>query len=272
MSWRGFLEVLSYGGLELYLFAFAILSAGLVERRPFWSGFFGGILPTIKLSWVLFMIPLLLRTTTTEKKEKLRLPHFSLGYLLGSFSFAVVFPAILIGRDRTLSFAQAWFIRLYDHPKTFGASDFNQSLWQTIERYFPHFSSVSALATGLILGGLLFGRLISRSSFPEAARNNALAWVSPWLLLIQLLQPVGWRWGTIFGAGVFLNAFHLGADWEKSSLRRRFFQLVVFMGILVLFAAQSSPLLKIFGIPHWTELHPYSVVGLFWLGLVLLCL
>ena len=48
LSWRGLVETLENGQLELLLFSIAILAGSLMVRLPFVGGFFFGVLPWLK--------------------------------------------------------------------------------------------------------------------------------------------------------------------------------------------------------------------------------
>jgi hypothetical protein len=80
----------------------------------------------------------------------------------------------------------------------------------------------------------------------------------------QLVNPLSWRWGSVYLIGVCFAAFRPG---------RRFlwFRGFIWLGVILLFLLQQNPFVRgIMGVGHWTELHEAGVVTLYWVFLLLL--
>ena len=101
------------------------------------------------------------------------------------------------------------------------------------------------------------GRTLTRVAI---RKRNPLAWITPWLLLMQLIQPLSWRWASLFLVGAPLACL----PEHRRKMTRREKVLIPLTFILYLF--QQNPVLKLFGMRHWTELHGTGLITLYWLS------
>jgi hypothetical protein len=86
-------------------------------------------------------------------------------------------------------------------------------------------------------------------------------WLHPWLLATQLANPLAWRWGSVLALGVG-ERLQRGAELRRASWG-------ILIGILLLWLSQQTPIVRVFGFHHWTDLHRYGVVTFYWLLLAL---
>ena len=133
-SWKGILETLDFGQMESVCFFLAVISTRLFIHYPLLSGLLIGLLPAIKLPWALLSIPFIADgILSREYKSALR---FVTGFLSAIFSWGVVIPVLAFGLNQSLDLYQDWFLVLQAQPIELFKSDYNQSLWITLERFF----------------------------------------------------------------------------------------------------------------------------------------
>lgn len=267
-SWKGILECLDYGQVELFIFPILIIATSVYTRQTMLAGALIGMLPWIKLPLLFMVIPFLLASSRREREELKpplrRLKLFSSGFILSSVFWGTALPSLAFGPDRALSLSQSWFAVIREQPVFLFQNDVNQSLWASVARWtdFLH-SSTAGLGIAAILCGLLMGLLVLRRPISPTAQDS-FAWISPWLIMGQLVNPLSWRWGSVYLLGAGFAAFRPG---------RRFmwFRGLLWLVVAVLFALQQNPFVKgVLGLTHWTELHEMGVITLYWVGLLLL--
>jgi hypothetical protein len=164
--------------------------------------------------------------------------------------------------------SQEWFQLLKTQPSTLFANDVNQSLWASVGRWVNVFaldsaSMMSALGIAGVLAGLLMGLLVLRRPYAPTAQDS-FVWITPWLIMGQLVNPLSWRWGSVYLIGAAFAAFRPG---------RRFlwFRGLLWLAVIGFFLLQQNPFLKtVLGLHHWTELHEAGVITLYWVTLLLL--
>ncbi|OFZ84032.1 MAG: hypothetical protein A3K03_10330 [Bdellovibrionales bacterium RIFOXYD1_FULL_44_7] len=263
ISWKGFIETLDYGQIEFVILLFSVLAAWFASSRPFWSGFFAGFLPWIKLPWGFLALPFFIISYLRGGKRS------SLAFLAGHFSAAlfwgIIIPGLVFGLTKTYQFYLSWIDLLKVQPKELYLTDMNQSIWIAVSRWtglsqLPSALLVLVIVVPLVI--LLIRRLISDSQSPL---KPAFFWLSPWLLLNQMINPLAWRWGSVFVVGTAIAAL------EPKLLKgtsRRILIAVIFLFIL----AQMNPIVKLLGFDHWSYFHNHGLVTAYWLFLILLAL
>ena len=119
----------------------------------------------------------------------------------------------------------------------------------------------AALGAALVLVGWMGGRLVTRSEEVARAklhRGLALAWISPWLLYMQWINPLAWRWGSVLAVG-------MPFAWERARWKHARRDRLTWMSwIGFVWLLQQTPFLKLLGVAHWTDLHPYGLVSFYW--------
>lgn len=259
-GWKGILETLDYGQLELTIMSLAILAAIFLKRRwNFAAGFFAGILPGIKLPWGILILPLwAMAARSTPPGQPLKyggwraLSSVSLGWFTACFLWLAAGPSLLLGPERTLKLSQAWLKVIQEQPASLFTSDLNQSIWISIQRWGGGVIvwSVCGLALGWILVGL--ARHTRR-----LAELTAVAWVAPWLAFGQLINPLAWRWGSAFWLVLPLSMSF------RNPGRRPLF-LVALVATLALWLIQLNPVARAMGAEHWTRFNAWGSITLFW--------
>jgi hypothetical protein len=122
---------------------------------------------------------------------------------------------------------------------------------------------MASLGVAGVVLGLLLGLLIIRRPYSPTAQDS-FVWLSPWLILGQLVNPLSWRWGSVYLVGVCFAAFRPG---------RRFHWMrgLLWIAVLILLVLQQNEFVQgVLGLSHWTELHDAGVITLYWLFLLLL--
>ena len=262
LSWKGILETLDYGQLELLILGMAMGAAAALPRWPSMAGILLGTIPWFKLPWGFLVLPFFLYSLTqvSPQERKSHLSQLFSGCLLASFIWGAAVPSLLFGPERAMELSKAWLAVLHAQPPNLYFSDINQSLWISANRWLGVESgSVSILALGLAgtAAGLMMGRLICR---PREPGEDIAKWAAPWFLLTQLLNPLSWRWGSVFAIGMPF------ADQRRKGPLRW-----VLLAILAVFwLGQQNPVLKLFGLNHWSVLHHYGWITGYWISLLAL--
>ncbi|MBL7714655.1 MAG: hypothetical protein JNL01_04250 [Bdellovibrionales bacterium] len=274
MGWKGIIETLDNGQPELFIFGLGLCAAALLGRLTFISGFIAGLMPWIKGPWILMSLPFF--TAATRRTERRGQQFFS-GYLAGSFAFGAAIPSIVLGSERARDLSRGWVDLIKYQSANLFNSSLNQSVWASAPRWLTEYPVLSLGLASLFLGMLLGILMVQASDHGYFRKTSPIAWVSPWFLFIQLMSPLGWRWGSVFMIGAPLAAesrtTHAAHEQGHSSMswawwgKRRWY--LVF-ALSVLFLLQQNPLTEFLGFGHWTELHGSGIVTAYWLiGLVL---
>ena len=297
IAWKGLLEVLSYGQFEILLFAMAAVSALLLGVSPGIAGLIAGLLPGFKLPWLLLLFPFSLYADSAKGRIR-----FISGYLVSTLLWSILIPVFVFGPGRALLLSQAWLGVLKGQPPILYLSDLNQSLWMSIPRWIafiefhipgggrltpPTESGMLAPAgVGLILAGWLAGRWTARfrrlrndagvRATSGAGRAAVLSWLCPWLLLLQWVNPLAWRWGSAFAVGIpFAASSRFGevdrgrraASCSQSGRRAGFFALYTIA--FLLWGLQLHPVAQWLGFQSSADLRTDGLIGLFWFSLLL---
>lgn len=259
LSWKGVLEAFDYGQMEFFLWLLIVVSARLIFSFPFLSGVVLGFLPALKLPWLVLFFPFVMSLNRSRSK-------FLIGYATAFVLWLAVIPVVLFGLERAEQLTQAWIELLRVQPHDLYVSDINQSFFGMGLRFFSLFFDPSSrplftfsFAWMLIASGIVMGLLIRRGPRGPFA---SLSYLTPWLLWAQLMNPLAWRWGSLFALGA-----PFAVD-QVRPLRRK--SLTLWIGILVLWGLQQNPIVRFFGWSHWTELHSVNLITAYWLGLLLL--
>lgn len=277
LAWKGILETLDYGQMELIIFAIAAGAAVLHRRQPLIAGFLAGTLPWLKLPWLLLIVPLALVpksvSTGVERKER-RLRVLLSGYFLSWFFWGAALPSLVFGSERAKLLSQSWIAVLKAQPAGLYYSDINQSFWISACRWVGH----PQVAVGLVgVFATFFLYLLSARALKQTPGRDTLAWVSPWLLLNQLLSPLAWRWGSVFVAAIPLaidsRAFRDPLEHpSQDSGTLRVFRLLLWVAIAGFWLIQLNPIARWLGGSHWCDFHQYGVITGYWLALLALCI
>jgi hypothetical protein len=273
LSWKGILECFDYGQVEVFIFPVMILATSIYTRYTLLAGALIGMLPWIKAPLLFMIIPFAFASSRREREDGKpplrRLKLFVSGFLFSSVFWGAALPSLAFGPDKAMKMSQDWFNLLKTQPVSLFANDVNQSLWASVSRWVDVHgatnptSMMSALGIAGVLAGLLMGLLILRRPYAPTAQDS-FVWISPWLIMGQLVNPLSWRWGSVYLIGACFAAFRPG---------RRFlwFRGLLWLGVIGLFLLQQNPFVKaVLGMNHWTELHEAGVITLYWVALLLL--
>ncbi len=258
LSWKGLLEAFDYGQVDVFLLAGAVTAAIQLARRPRVAGAVIGLLPALKLPWAVMILPFLFAARAKKKTFQVLV-----GFGLGVFAWLAVVPVLFFGREKTIGLTRAWFYLLGHQPAGVYSVGINQSPWLLVLGWQLHpWLQWGALLwmMGFLLAVVL--RLMKVQRLPNEVQP--LVWVTPWLIIGQLMNPLAWRWGSLLFVGAPLGIERSGL-WEN-----RIWRSAVGGIMILLILIQMNPVVQCFGWGHWTDLHPYGTIALYWIGLLLL--
>ncbi len=267
LSWKGILETLDYGQVELFIFPILIGATAIYTRQTLLSGALVGLLPWIKLPLLFMIVPFFFASSRREREDGKpplrRLKLFFSGFLFSSVFWGAALPSLAFGPDKALMLSQSWYSLIRDQPQGLFDSPLNQSLWASLGRWVEAPSSMMNLGLAGVLSGLLLGLLILRRPYAPTAQDS-FVWITPWLIMGHLVNPLSWRWGSAYLLGVCFAAFRPGRQFL-------WFRGLLWIGVLGLFLLQQNPFVKgVLGLNHWTDLHEMGVITVYWLVLLLL--
>jgi len=271
------LETLDFGQIEFFILFLAVVAAALLlAGRPFFAGIIAGILPWIKLPWVFLLLPLLLEQHRMRSGEGRGMGRpasgvsvLLLGYGVSALFLGALAPILVFGFTRWLNLTQDWVGVLSTQDPAIYSNDYNQGLFALGIRVVHYFGGTS-FSTAIFIGGVLavaLGWLLLRRTdlflettggSPSGLRrkmSSPQGLIAPWLIYNQLLNPLAWRWGS-----AFLVVLPFAFD-----LRLRKSRIAPFVGLGVLWLLQQNPVVQALGFQHWTDLHGYGLVGLYWI-------
>lgn len=273
IAWKGILETLDYGQLELALFAVALVGAiSLRAGRVGLGAFLLGTLPWVKLPWALLVIPLGLGVF----REPRKLVRAGIGYVGAGLVLGVLVPWLRVGLERTAFLTRSWIDIMRIQPARHYVEDYNQSLWATLQRW----EGVRVGASGALDPGpsqglrwiwvaaviAILGWMVQREG--RRGRLGPVLWLTPWFAALNLLNPLAWRWGSVLLIGAPLLAqaqANAQAQGQESPWVQRG-RLMAWVAVLLLWLLQQNPVVRALGYSSWTELHPHGSVMLYWLA------
>ena len=266
LAWRGLLETLETGQLEILIFGLAVFAGILLRRQPLICGLIAGTLPWIKLPWMLLLLPLMLVNVATlqgkgKKVRRVRLV-FS-GYFFSWFIWGAGVPSLVFGQEEARAITSNWIHAMISQPTDLYFSRVNQSVWSAGMRILGD-DPYLGLGIGTTLAGILLGSLMVKG-MRMLPNRDVLAWLAPWLLVTQLLSPLSWRAGSVFALAA---PFAIGITPESRIGLRWFLKTSAF----VLMIVQINPIVLALVGKSWTALQEYGVFTAFWGVLLLLCL
>jgi hypothetical protein len=281
MCWKGVIETMDYGQLELIIMAISIFSGALIWRFPFISGLVLGVLPWIKLPWALLLIPFSMFAWFAKHvevpkagvpkpvaKSSRRFRLFVSGYFMALFFWGAAVPSMVFGPEKAKLLSQAWVHLLRTQPSNLYFSDINQSVWVSSYRWVggSHGLAIS-LAAFVVLGILFFAmrRLVKTIKNKDHPEREVFGWLGAWLVLTQLMNPLSWRWGS-----ALLPAAPFSANFGGLQIRR--VRPLLWTSVAMLWLAQLNPVARFLGYSSWNEFHGAGLVTAYWLTLLLLCL
>jgi hypothetical protein len=276
LSWKGLIENLDYGQLDLFLFSLALISGALLPRWPFFAGLIAGTLPWFKLPWALLIFPLWVLSRPSDApggtggldpRAPRRLRMMVSGFAASCLIWGAAVPSLIFGSDRAIEYSQSWLALLRTQPDSIYLHDMNQSIWILLPRWWgsiPAMPSLGTIGLTLVLAGIALGILISA---PSRGRG-ALATFTPWILLLQLLNPLAWRWASLILVGVPFACDRTGSANRQPTA----WAFAGWGAVTALWLIQLNPFVRLLGAHHWTELHPFGTIGMYWLVLLALML
>ncbi len=275
ISWKGVIECLDYGQFEFSLLVVAFIAARLFDQRPFWAAIIVGSAPWLKLPWALIAVPFLIRGYLKKSFASV-----VAGIACASALWGLVLPVAWLGWPRYISLLRDWWVVLKIQPFIIFFDHANQSLWATMSRILgvdwvpgpvlpdagylirPELLLTSKIFALLLLF-LIFCKCVAvtwRNSKIKSDDEAPEVWVTRWLILILLANPLSWRWASMLLVAVPFV-------WPK---RPRACHWIGLAGAAICLLLQQNPVVRALGIQHWTVLHDYGLVTYYWLSLLVL--
>ncbi len=242
-SWKGLLEALDFGQVEVAAIAPLLLGFALAPTAPAVSVALAALLPFIKLPWILASIGIVF--AARPKKWDDWLPAVAVVLALGLALPLILFSGATVYAD--------WLEVLRIQPTTILVTEpANQSLSAVFGR------TLGYPELGVVLAGLLVAfqavRAYQRRRFAVDPEADALTWLS----LLCLVSPLSWRWASLWFIQLPLVT---ARGWKDSQVR-------TLTGVLVLtWLLTQNPVVRFFGLNHWTDLHSGGWVTLQWMGI-----
>ena len=163
LAWKGILETLDYGQLELLILAAAVMAGALRLRHPVVAGLIAGTLPWLKVPWLLLLLPLIvtpLSSLSGKGKKPKRIRLLISGYFFAWFIWGAAVPSLTFGTDRAMQLTREWYAVLAAQPHALYFSDINQSLWISAIRWMGNYlegHEVLALSVAALVGAYVLG-------------------------------------------------------------------------------------------------------------------
>jgi len=218
LSWSGIKSCLESGQVECLCLLLTIVSCVLFTRYTVAAGLIAGILPWIRLPYFVLSCAFLLaasrrgrvvgRLASTAMPASERTKNFFSGMFFGSIISGALLPAMMFGPEKTLALTQDWIDVLKAQPYLLIGDPLNQSLWVSLGHVFSSYPDLST-GIGAVIGGWLVGAMLVRRPYAPSSQD-AFSWVSPWLLLIHLLNPVSFQWAQVSLVGLTFSVFRTG--------------------------------------------------------------
>ncbi len=279
LSWKGIIESFDYGQIETLILTIAIFSASLFARYTFWAGLLAGILPWLKLPWAFLFLPFVLAAsrvspTGEAKPPARRLKLLVSGYMMSSFIWGAAVPSLAFGPEKALELSQSWMTVLRQQPHSLFFSDINQSIWISSLRLMGEGKWLS-YAVPSLFAAVLLGFLIRRRPQTPSTQDS-MSWLTPWLVFTQIINPLSWRWGSTYLVGIPFATHRATLDPTSGGLvasnkrLTRISRAALWVCVLALWLLQLNPVVQTLGIHHWTELHSFGIVTLYWIVLLML--
>ncbi|MEK7692375.1 MAG: glycosyltransferase 87 family protein, partial [Bdellovibrionota bacterium] len=269
LAWKGFAQTIFYGQLEFIILAMAVGATWLFPFSPLLAGILIGILPWLKIPLGFLVFPFLILLWTDYSRTRNTRPGIAFfgGLGLASVFCGVIFPALAFGLDRTLELTRSWLVLIKTQPPELFEEAINQSIWMAMVRWFgPAVGGsfvMKAIVLALILGAMAL--LVRRHMRNWSVRENPLVWISPWILLNQIINPLGWVWGGLFVLGVPLAL-------EKPLPRKRWLFVLTLILIAATWLVQQRPFPQMMGFATWEDLFPLASITVFWVAVLALAL
>ena len=263
LSWRGAIEALSIGQADFVILFGGVLAAFLLLRRPLLAGLLLGLFAAVKLPWGLLCLPFIF---FTYQKNRKALKLLLSGMIISVFGWLIALPVVVFGGTRTLTMNEAWFQVLRAQSRDLFFLETNQSIWVTVLRGVGETGVLAGLAKAAmaVLGALVIRSLLN-ISVSKRSPNDSLAWITPWFLMMQLLNPLGWRWGSLLVVGAPF------AMENPAWIHARYFRWALYFMLGLLFFMQSDGTMTALGIQSAPYLRNHGAISLYWVVLLALC-
>ncbi len=263
LAWQGAGVTLAMGQAELLGLGLMLLAFRLFDTKPMATAWILAFLPIVKLPWLFLWIPFGYRLWVTQPRWAL---SFRIHLILASFLGWLAIPLLTAGTELTLQWYLSWLeVLKHQNPELFTLPA-NQSIWSRLaplKSIVPGGTLLIPLACLGILGFLALQGLRQIKSARHFS-SKALALTTPWVLLMQLANPLAWYWAGAYLPGAFFSIFE--NDLGKRS-KKIFAAMLVVLALTFLFQ-QKWVNGWVLGIPDRSAAHAYGVMTVHWLSIL----
>ncbi len=266
LSWKGLIETLEYGQIEFLVLFISTLAIWLWEKKICFAGLILGSLVWFKLPWGFLIFPFFIQSFKLQPLDRWRLIF---GFLVGLIGLGILVPIFLFGIKNTFFWTQSWVDLLIHQPEELYRSDLNQSLWNSSARWIAMWGRVGFwMAGGCIFLSLYAFFKLTLKSVSQHSFQSPLREMIPWLILMQLMNPLGWRWGSL----LLIGAPFAQVSLEKKSRLQNGMRVFLYLGVVILFILQFPWGSSILGLAHRFDFSLYGGVSVYWILILILCL
>ena len=250
LAWKGLLECLDYGQLEILLLSLFYFAFFSIEKKPILSALALSIAALFKIHWGLLALPLIMIIFPKNRKR-------GVTFLSSLFGFSLVFsgivPLLYFGPEKLYSLYVEWFHILKIQPSWLYISPENQSLWAvSLKTSSPPLAWIGSFLAVVTSIGVTYKAKLNR-------RDSKISLVLLWLLTLLLVSPLSWRWSNLILILLPFSTFY--ALFKMQNVYAKLSMSV----LILLYAIQQNPIARILGFSSWKDFHQYFLITLLWL-------
>jgi hypothetical protein len=269
LAFKGTLSVFHAGQIEMLLLLIAVGATLAYRKSPLVAGVLVGLLPFFKLPLGFLFLPFLAVAAKEifETGNYRQLIRLSCGIAVTAVLCGVLVPGLVLGFKETYAYTLSWMELLKVQPEILYHEPLNQSIWSAGLRLPAPLggSLILKAAILLLIAATVF--VLIRDHMRRWQPSDGLAWISPWLLLTQLINPLGWAWGGVYVLGLPLAMERSGA-FRSGRWLPRLLWVIVACGVL----GQNKPFPQLLGFHSWEDACAYGTFTYFWVALLALAL
>lgn len=265
-AWKGFTMVLYYGQLEFIMYLLAVVAVIVFRKSLFWSGVIIGMMPWLKLPFGFMFIPFLIEAARMSYQEKSYKKFLQLctGLGVSAVLYGFLIPGAAFGFSETIEHTKNWYLLVKTQPQALFEEPLNQSVWIAAWRWLGPVGHSIWVKGALILATLAAIYLIAQRHMKRWDTRSPLVWITPWILLNQIINPLAWVWGGLYVMGAPLAL----EDSEKKSTQPVWLKSVLWVMVIIGLLLQQRGLPQFLGVETWEGLFQYGSLSFYWLAVL----
>lgn len=241
-SWKGLLEALDFGQLEIIGIAPLLLGFHWSTRRPLLAWACAACLPFLKLPWLVASLGMALAARRSWRTG------WAVSAAVLALAGALV-PWVVFGGGAGQAYADWVQVLGLQSSEILVTEPANQSLSAVSGRL------LGQAWLGLALAGALGAWQLWR--YRHGGHGPVLyASGLSWLALLCLASPLSWRWASLWFVELPLG---LAQQWHRRKVR------ILAAVLAASWLLTQNPVVQALGLQHWTELHRAGWISAQWL-------